>query len=284
MPLLWLERAVSAVSLGLAGMSGSTTRSTVLSAPTFEQKFQKKSGQLLMETVVAMRVGNTRRVLENSMDAEIEAAAKWWADRMHEEYAFRTGFSGRPRYENHNDVYPSIIDRFEDALRVRIREHIKDIWRPDNPEWGSYLRALHCDYDVSDEHPLGRALIDAGIIRWNRANSDYLPKKTTMWINPGEVKVRHGHQQPIKTIYRAVVVSPIFDIPNDIERLQGLPLDHFEPKQLGNCRYYEDPDPPSLSNRSWGRARRLLGKQQEEDELGDYLKGEHQWNIKESEE
>jgi hypothetical protein len=136
-----------------------------------------------------MGTTETRFVLPDG--PEIPAAVAWWAQRL-----------GSPIKDN-GDGLPSIlamatlpfsndagkIEGFAAALTDALRAKVAAI----DLDW----LILDCDY--GPDETLGNAARDAGL------PSSQFPWKTTMWIRPGEVKVRNGYGRETQTIYPAAV-------------------------------------------------------------------------------
>ena len=134
---------------------------------------------------------------------EIEAAVDWWVNIICGKTPEQ--ISGDESYDALTKAFPrnfkpiSLEMRylFHEYLRVTIAARISQTgWKIDNPNWGSAMRVIHCDYHP--DNVLEAAAQRAGIYDlYFRC-----PIKTNMWINPGEVKVSQGHGAPIEDIYR----------------------------------------------------------------------------------
>jgi hypothetical protein len=146
---------------------------------------------------------------------EAIAAAAWWASRLgyaaHDigsrdpgerqssEFAFlATGLANRTFTDEQREA-------FRRELAGTIEEHLRrwesgvheGAWRPENPQWGSALRSFGCDY-----HPES-VLTDAAERAGIKIGSLDLPMKTTMWVNPGIVRVGEGYGAGIVTVWDA---------------------------------------------------------------------------------
>jgi len=134
---------------------------------------------------------------------EINAAVEWWAKVIQE-----------PKHDNGEPLQSLFanwltsklkplaedqIESFKKNLTVKIRELLQKYqhyWREGDPRCGEFFRTIAVDYYPCSE--LAEAAEKAGI----DATDLRFPMKTEMWINPGEVKVRHGYSAPIQTIFK----------------------------------------------------------------------------------
>ena len=139
---------------------------------------------------------------------EAEAAAAWWASRLgnatHD--AGKHDPSAR-RLSADLALFGALLGRtFSDEQREAFRRELAaaiednlaadpDGWRPEDPNWGSYCRAIHIDY--GSDPVLTTAAERAGI---SLKTLDF-PIKTCMWINPGHVKVREGYGADVVTVW-----------------------------------------------------------------------------------
>lgn len=132
-------------------------------------------------------------------------AAIWWASRLgcarHDLGGRDADERGKSALANFSAMLSGRVfteeqrGAFRCELAVTIEEHLarwetessEDAWRPDNPQWGSALRAFGCDY--GPDPVLEEAAERAGFT----LRSSDLPMKTVMWINPGQVKVAEGY-------------------------------------------------------------------------------------------
>ena len=141
------------------------------------------------------------------MQAEIQAAAKWWADQLRAPALHRSGvnkpegYSGDIWYDvmanaESADMPPldeAQIAAFEAALIERLPAFcVENNWRPADPGWGN--RYLGVDY-----HPSG--ILKAAAEAVGLSLTGRLPSKSAMWIDPGEVRVARGYGQPPVSIY-----------------------------------------------------------------------------------
>lgn len=156
------------------------------------------------------------------MYEEIQAAAQWWADALRQgpgiqNAGFRDADETRISLAltllsatKPPPVY-TMIQAFEEELFIAIQERIGTNWYPDDPKRGGALsgRIIATNYGVSKEHPLGVALMKAGIIRNNGPDDSRLPMQTIMQIDPGCVSVACGYGAPFEVIWSGVKdVSP----------------------------------------------------------------------------
>ncbi|MGP4085472.1 hypothetical protein [Streptomyces sp. KR55] len=125
---------------------------------------------------------------------EAVAAANWWAEQLatlpqHDVGApLSTAFANVATEHGRRQRTPEQIDAFRTALADRIEQHVAQYsWRPDEPDFGSYMRSIGVDYGPDD------VLADAAERAGFKLTSFDLPMKTVMWINPGIVKVAEGH-------------------------------------------------------------------------------------------
>jgi hypothetical protein len=122
------------------------------------------------------------------------AAAAWWAAQLaappqHDVGApMSTAFANVATERGRRQRTPEQIDAFRTALADRIEQHLAHYcWLPDEPDFGSYVRAVVVD-PVPDD-----VLADAAERAGFRLTSFDLPMRTVMWIDPGTVKVAAGH-------------------------------------------------------------------------------------------
>jgi hypothetical protein len=125
---------------------------------------------------------------------EAAAAAAWWAEQLatpshHDVGApLRTASANVTTAHGRRQRTREQIDAFRTALADRIEKHLaKYCWLPDEPDFGSYMRAVVVD-PVPDD-----VLADAAERAGFRLTSFDLPMRTVMWIDPGIVKVAAGH-------------------------------------------------------------------------------------------
>lgn len=135
---------------------------------------------------------------------EAVAAADWWADRLARHARHETGDAGSTAFATAGTAMverhwtPEQIEAFRFALAEQIEQHVsKYDWRPDEPDFGSYMRAIRVYY--GPDPVLGDAAEQAGF----PLRILDLPMKTVMWINPGIVKVAEGHSVQPAVIWRA---------------------------------------------------------------------------------
>lgn len=124
---------------------------------------------------------------------EITTAAKWWADKLLEDIVMDAGdvminTVATVARRGLESVSPKEVERFRLALAALLAvQCATNGWDVDNPQFGSACRAVHVDYAPEPVLvcALSFARISGGDLR--------LPIKTTMWINPGDVRVRAGY-------------------------------------------------------------------------------------------
>jgi hypothetical protein len=122
---------------------------------------------------------------------EALAAAAWWAGKLAatvepEDISSRPVAFRLPRRQ----YSARQIDAFLAALAERFEEHIAEPlhgWRPEDPAWGRAFRSITTGYGL---HSYLRDAADAAGIE---VGSSDLPMETTMWIDPGCVRVGWGH-------------------------------------------------------------------------------------------
>ena len=136
---------------------------------------------------------------------EILAAASWWKIILFGRQVMDTGDAKTNEamnslLSNHpwNKPTPEQANSFEEALIALMAVKYKKTWKPENPNFGSANRILSVDY--GPDHLLSCALTFANVI-----GTLALPIKTTMWVNPREVKVRVGYGNEEKIIYKGKI-------------------------------------------------------------------------------
>jgi hypothetical protein len=137
---------------------------------------------------------------------EAIAAAAWWADKLANPAQHDIGRSAEESTTLINAASALVqrqrsqaeIEAFREALAEAIEQHVADYsWQPDNPDFGSYMRAVQVDYGPDP------VLADAAQRAGFKLRVLDLPMKTVMWINPGIVKVAEGHGAQPVVIWRA---------------------------------------------------------------------------------
>lgn len=122
---------------------------------------------------------------------EAIAAAHWWACKLaqaaeHEDITSRPVTYRRPRH-----LYTAQqADAFRAHLAEVFERHLAEPlhgWRPEDPAWGRAFRSITTGYGL---HPFLREAAEAAGIE---VDSSDLPGETTMWIDPGCVRVGWGH-------------------------------------------------------------------------------------------
>lgn len=127
------------------------------------------------------------------------AAAAWWADRLFLPGVQDNGDEGQSLLATYvaatvllrnGPMTPAERTLFAERLATRIEVHV--FGRP-------WCGGIGVDY--GPDLVLESALIAA--VGRERANVLQVawPIKTMMWVNPGEVKVRHGYRAEIQTIW-----------------------------------------------------------------------------------
>lgn len=137
---------------------------------------------------------------------EAIAAADWWAQKLANPGQHDVGRGAEGSSALANTVAAIVqrqrsqaqIEAFREALAEEIEQHVEKYgWRPDEPDFGSYMRAIEVDYGPDP------VLADAAEKAGFELKILDLPMKTVMWINPGVVKVAEGYcAQPV-VIWRA---------------------------------------------------------------------------------
>ncbi|MFB6236980.1 MAG: hypothetical protein ABEH81_01280 [Halopenitus sp.] len=142
------------------------------------------------------------RVEETCVEAEV--GAEWWTALLRdpEDVEFD---NGDPMYgalvramrdpEQHS--YDSdVLDEYQSVLAEKIQGGIerRRTWDLDEPEKGSTV--IKCDYHT---HPV---LADAGEeVGIDVSGMMTFPSKTTMWLDPGRIRVRSGYTSDIECIW-----------------------------------------------------------------------------------
>ena len=134
---------------------------------------------------------------------EAVAAAGWWADALatptrHDMGDPSADVMARKAAKLGARTYTAgQVEAFRGALAIEIEKHLaKHSWRVEEPDWGAYSRAVAHDYRPAEV--LETAAEAVGI----KVTLLDLPMKTTMWINPGVVKVAAGHGVGIVTVWQ----------------------------------------------------------------------------------
>lgn len=137
---------------------------------------------------------------------EAVAAADWWAKKLAESARHDVGRGAEESSALANSVSALVqrqrsqaeMEAFREALTEEIEQHVsKYSWRPEEPDFGSAMRAIGVDYGPDP------VLADAAEKAGFELKILDLPMKTVMWINPGTVKVAEGHSTRPVTIWRA---------------------------------------------------------------------------------
>lgn len=144
--------------------------------------------------------------MEKKISQEAKVAADWWATQLRkgatmnsvnqEERLLNPGatrsqeladFLGQLNARKHQNLSDEGIDKFESFLASAIQEFFVETWDESEPNRGSALRTLHVDYAADDM--LSATYQAAG----GQIHVNVFPIKTTMWVNPGTVRVRCGY-------------------------------------------------------------------------------------------
>lgn len=137
---------------------------------------------------------------------EAIAAADWWAQKLASPGRHDVGRGAEESSALANTVAALVqrqrsqaeIDAFRLALAEEIEQHVaRYSWRPDDPHFGSAMRAITVDYGPDP------VLADAAERAGFQLKILDLPMKTVMWINPGIVQVAGGHSTQPTVIWRA---------------------------------------------------------------------------------
>ena len=137
---------------------------------------------------------------------EAKAAAAWWASRLGRAShdlgtrepgeAASTAFAGFASAVLGDRFTDGDRDAFRRELALAIEDHLaSSSWRPDEPRWGSAIRAIMVDY--GPDPVLKQAAQRAGL----ELKTLDLPLKTVMWVNPGQVSVGEGYNAPPVVIW-----------------------------------------------------------------------------------
>ncbi|MGW0993508.1 hypothetical protein [Streptomyces sp. NPDC002520] len=135
---------------------------------------------------------------------EAIAAADWWAAKLASPARHDVGATESNALANtvsalvQRQRSQAQIEAFREALAEEIEQHVeKYSWRPDEPDFGSYMRSIMVDYGPDP------VLADAAEHAGFELKVLDLPMKTVMWINPGIVKVAEGYSAQPVIIWRA---------------------------------------------------------------------------------
>lgn len=150
------------------------------------------------------------------MKEEIEAAVKWWGKQLREGTRQDNGDAMQSvlatMVASQMRVTPEQVDVFEKTLATLLPKYLGRIWDPLKPNFGSACRVLDCDYGA---HLL---LVAAALLAGIEPTCPPFPMKTVMWINPGNVQVRHGYRAPEETIWKEEEKEPCCaDAPRRVE-------------------------------------------------------------------
>lgn len=135
---------------------------------------------------------------------EAQVAAEWWADILRENDvqhdngdAMQSALAQTVREKTNPDEFdPEKVDEFEDLVAEKIQGLIEErlTWDYTEPEMGStYIR---CDYHA--HQVLADSAEEAGI---EISSMTTFPIKTSVWVDPGCVKVSKGYQAEQEVIW-----------------------------------------------------------------------------------
>jgi len=123
---------------------------------------------------------------------ETQAAAKWWVDQLRNGTAldlgdeFQSGVLSLHSRSVH--IPPDVLDQLEKVLTFSILDMIDAVgWDDSNPQKGSIDRRIMVD--IAPPPVLAQPF---RLVTGKDAPQPYFPVKTTMWIDPGSVRVLHG--------------------------------------------------------------------------------------------
>ncbi len=125
------------------------------------------------------------------MEHEVEVAVNWWTAFLERADSESADTSSRLRPV----AGAGQVAAFRRAFRVALTAYLTRTWRPDEPTFGQGTRAFGVRY--GPDEVIATALDESGV--WGSA---WLPIETTMWIDPGEVRVRVGRRAPIETLWK----------------------------------------------------------------------------------
>ena len=128
------------------------------------------------------------------MELEVDVAVTWWT--AHLERAVATPHSDA--LSRGPAATTAGIKAFRNAFRRALMAYLQPSWRPKEPTWGQGTRAFGVRFGPDDV--LATAIDESGI-----RGTSWLPTETTMWIDPGEVRVRLGRHAPTETLWRRVL-------------------------------------------------------------------------------
>lgn len=122
---------------------------------------------------------------------EAIVAARWWADKLRDEFVLdhgapqdplETALMGVVQKRMREQVTAARVDAFETALAPKIQAML-------DRGASSYETAMLLGVDYGPSLTLGEALEEAGL----PDRTGILPFKTCMWVQPGSVKVGDGY-------------------------------------------------------------------------------------------
>ena len=138
--------------------------------------------------------------------AELHAAADWWAQQLLGGAFHNSGDATIDAVASFaagklKPISEWQVKMFRNALVALLAVRCAASgWKEDDPNWAAAHRGLHADYgpDCTIRAALEYAMIGDGELR--------VPIKTSMWVNPGSVKVRHGYGSSVTVLYPAAEV------------------------------------------------------------------------------
>lgn len=124
----------------------------------------------------------------STVGTEARTAARWWADKLRDDFTPDNGDPEQPlvvtalfgvaHAAERENLTAAKIDAFERSLAIRVQGLLDE-------DISSYGSAMELSTDYAPGPTLRAALEDAGI----QPQMMTLPWKTTMWVQPGFVRV-----------------------------------------------------------------------------------------------
>jgi hypothetical protein len=176
---------------------------------------------------------------DSDRNEEANVAARWWAAHLRnpDEVSHDVGdleanvmLSVVREADSRNDEFDlALVDSFEDDLACRIQEKIENrpTWDYQQPYVGNTI--VKCDYHAD---PLLQAA--ANEVGLEISSMTTFPAKTTMWIDPGHVRVRAGYTDGIETIWECG--EYLVAIENRVAEWDEWPVEN---REMGNSHNYE---------------------------------------------
>ncbi len=129
-----------------------------------------------------------------AMEREVEVAVAWWTGYLERAVSEGTSTTSQAGLV----ATAAQVGVFREAFRVALTAYLLPSWRPEEPTWGQGTRAFGVRYGPDDV--IATALDESGV-----RGSAWLPIKTTMWIDPGEVRVRIGRRAATETLWKGQI-------------------------------------------------------------------------------